>query len=191
MAGADRSFDLDETLRSFLDRVSAEEPGPRGGSVAALTVAMAASLVTACARGSPGSGGMALEAVALRRRAEALAAVGAEAYAQYLTALELHDDAALGVALEHAADAPLQIAETAAETAQLAAAAAERCEPSMQGEAVAGALLAEAATRAAANLVAINLSVGRDDGRVRHAKRLVADATAAAEQAWRLARETP
>ena len=193
MAGGDdsRAFDLDETLRSFLDRVGAAEPGPRGGSVAALTVAMAASLVTVCARSSPGSGGMAVEAASLRKRAEALAVVDAEAYAQYLAALELHDDAAIGVALEHAADAPLQIAETAAETAQLAAAVAERCDPSLQGDAVAGALLAEAATRAAANLVAINLSVGRNDGRVRRAKRLVADATAAAEQAWRRARETP
>jgi formiminotetrahydrofolate cyclodeaminase len=186
-----RSFDLDESLREFLDRVARPEPGPRGGSVAALTVAMAASLVGLCARSSAGSGGIALEAAALRVRAEALVIIGAEAYAQYLAALDLHDDAALGAALEQAANAPLQIAEVAAEAAQLAGAVAERCEPSLQGDAVAAALLAESATRAAANLVAINLSVGPDDQRVRRAKQLVADATAAAESAWRLARETP
>jgi len=185
------AFDLDDSLRSFLDRIAGDDRGPRGGSVAAMTVAMAASLVVVCARHAPGSGGVVVEAEALRRRAEALAIIGSEAYAQYLEALELHDDDALGAALEHAADTPLQVAEVAADAAQLAAQLADRGEPSMQGDAVAAALLAEAAARAAGNLVAINLSVRADDERVRQAKQLVADATAAAERAWRRARETP
>jgi formiminotetrahydrofolate cyclodeaminase len=185
------AFGLDDSLRSFLDRLAAQEPGPRGGSAAALTAAMAASISLVCAERSPGSGGIAVEAGALRKRAEALAIIDAEAYAQYLEAVELHDDAALGAALEHAADAPLQIAEVASDTAQLAAGLAEHCEPALQADAVAASLLAEAAARAAGNLVAVNLSVGADDPRVRRAKQLVADATAAAERAWRRARETP
>jgi formiminotetrahydrofolate cyclodeaminase len=185
------SFDLEESLRTFLDRLGASEPGPRGGSAAAMTVAMAASLAAVCARRSPGSGGLAVEAAALRARAERLSVIDAEAYTQYLAAIELHDDAALGAALADAADAPLQITEVAAETAQLGSALAEYGEPSLQADAVAVALLSEAAARAAGNLVAVNLAVRADDARVQRAKQLVAEATTAAERAWRLARETP
>ena len=185
------AFDLDSSLRSFLDRIASDDPGPRGGSVAAMAVAMSAALTVICARHSTGSGGIVLEAGALRERAEALAVIDAEAFAQYLEARALHDDAALGAALEHAADTPLQIAEVAAEAAQLAAQVTDHGDPSMQGDAVAAALLAEAAARAAGNLVAINLSVREGDARVQRAKQLVADATAAAERAWRRARETP
>ena len=59
---------------------------------------------------------------------------------------------------------PLAIAETAADTAALAAVAADRCVPRHRADAVAGAALAEGATRAAALLVETNLlSVPGDD----------------------------
>src|SRR5262249_747055 len=51
---------------------------------------------------------------------------------------------------------PAELAALASELAEVAAEASERGKPVLRGDAAAGALLAEAAARAAANLVAIN-----------------------------------
>ena len=75
-------------------------------------------------------------------------------------------NATLGVALERAAAIPLAIAEVGADVADLAASLAEHGNPAVRGDAVAGALLAEAGTRAAAHLVRINLGATPEDVRV-------------------------
>jgi formiminotetrahydrofolate cyclodeaminase len=72
---------------------------------------------------------------------------------------------------------PLAIAETGAEAAELAATLAREGRRSLEGDATAGALLAEAATRAAVRLVEINLAGAPDDPRL-------AEARACAERAW-------
>ena len=70
----------------------------------------------------------------------------------------------LGTLLERAAQIPLDIAESAVDVASLAAVVAERGDQALRADAVAAALLAQGAARAAATLVEVNLgttSVGR------------------------------
>ena len=83
--------------------------------------------------------------------------------------------------------APLAIAEAAAEVAELAALAALHGTRTVRGDALAGALLAEAAARAAANLVAIDAGA-RGSTATARAKWACERAEAAAERAWRAAR---
>jgi formiminotetrahydrofolate cyclodeaminase len=61
-------------------------------------------------------------------------------------------------ALSVASETPMAIARAAAEVAELAARVASESKPALKGDAVTAVLLAEAATRAAARLVEINLS---------------------------------
>ena len=63
--------------------------------------------------------------------------------------------------------------------AELAAAAARGARRSVEGDATAGALLAEAATRAAARLVELNLAEQPADPRLAAARELAARAWAA------------
>ena len=72
-------------------------------------------------------------------------------------------DFALGTALLRAAEVPLRIAEAAADVAELAALTAAEGSPHLRADATAAAALAEAATRAAAHLVDINLATVRGD----------------------------
>ena len=92
-------------------------------------------------------------------------------------------EAAVENALGRAADVPLEIARTGAEVAVLAADAAEHGNPSLRGDATAGALLAAAATRAAANLVEINLASRPADERIEAARTHVLAAADSADRA--------
>ena len=168
---------LDLRLGDFLD-LSASEPAPGAGSAAAVTIAIAASLVTKVARASRESwaeaGGVAAQACELQHRCPTLAREDAEAWQLALEALgsgTASADGELAQRLDRAADLPLAIAETGADVAGLALLAAERGEGSLRGEAVAAAVLADAGVRAAAHLVALNLKAGTDDERCERAGR--------------------
>lgn len=184
---------LDLPLRQFLDRLAAEEPAPAGGSAAALGVAMAAALIAKVAKASadwPEAGSVVAQAERLRRRTAPLAQSDAEAYEEALAALHLPDqlepevrNMALGQVLARAAEIPLVIAEAGADVACLAAEAAERGIPERRGDAIAAALIAEASARAAANLVAVNLTVTPEDERLLRARAVTDVASAAAREA--------
>ena len=185
---------LDLPLGELLGRVADRTSAPGGGSVAGVVAALAAALAGMAARFStaqwPDAEGAAAQADALRTRAAPLAQLDAEAYAVALETLRSPPgddrearDAAIGEALARAADVPLTIAEVAADVAELAADVAERGNPNLRGDAAAGALLAEAAARIGANLVAINLTVHDDDERVRLARALADRAARAARRA--------
>jgi glutamate formiminotransferase/formiminotetrahydrofolate cyclodeaminase len=174
-------------LDGFLDQLEAPAPSPCGGTAAAATAAMAAALVTMVARGSVGwadGAGVASQARALRSRLTALGDDDAAAFEHVLVTMRDSSgspeqrDFALGTALLHAAEVPLRIAETAADVAELAAAAAAAGSPQLRPDATAAAALAEAATRAAAHLVEINLAIVPGDRLSERAALLV---TAAAE----------
>lgn len=184
---------LASSLGDVLGHIASEVPSPAGGSAAAIAVALGAGLTAMCARNSregwPEARGATAQAEALRSRIEPLAQADAEAYEQALVALRLPEqlepevrNATLGVALERAAAIPLAIAEVGADVADLAAQLAEHGNPDVRGDAVAGAVLAEAGTRAAAHLVRINLGAAPDDIRV---TRAAAVAEAAARSAQR------
>ena len=185
---------LDAPLRDFLDTLAGAGPAPAGGSAAAITVAMAAGLVGMVARASKEywdeAGGVVGQAETLRARVAPLAQADAEAYVGALTALRSRDeleeryrDQKLREALEHAAEIPLRIAEAGCDLACLAALLVENGNPEVRADAAVAAVLAEGGTRAAAKLVAVNLSALEDDPRIRHADSLVAIAREASERA--------
>jgi methenyltetrahydrofolate cyclohydrolase len=184
----------DESVEDFLDSIAAETPAPGGGSVAAVVVEMAASLAAMAARFArqhwDGAAGALAQAEALRARAAPLAQEDAEAYEAVLTAMRMPRDleaevrnTLIGDTLSRAADAPLKIAETAADVAELGATLAEEGNPNLRGDAAAAAVLSEAAARAAANLVEINLATTESDERIGRARELAQAARVAAERA--------
>ena len=181
------SFSLEEPLEQLFDRIASDEPGPAGGSVAALAVAMAAGLVAMAARLArewPQASEVVERAEMLRSRVATLAVADAEAYANVLEALRLPRgsaarEATVAEALSRAADVPLAIAEAASEVATLAALVAQAGSAHLRGDAVVAAEIAEAGARGAAELVVINLG-NRDEARVRRAKELAAKTREAA-----------
>jgi formiminotetrahydrofolate cyclodeaminase len=101
----------------------------------------------------------------LRTRALELAEIELHAYEPVLEALRLPREdperaTRVSAAQTEASKSPLEIAQVAAELAELAAELAINGNPNLSGDAIAGALLAEAAAQAAARLVAINLRGG-------------------------------
>ena len=178
----------ERSLDGFLHELEAPAPSPCGGTAAAAAAAMAASLVTMVARGSEAwtdGPGVASQARALRARLTTLGDDDAAAFEHVLVTLRNgagtpeQRDYALGEALVKAAEVPLQIAEAAADVAELAALAASEGLPQLRPDATAAAILAEAAVRAATHLVEINLATVPGDHNSGHAETLAAAAAAA------------
>jgi len=155
--------------------------------VAASACALAAALVEMAAAFAPSQSGddepgrVAL----LRARAVELAEIELHAYEPVLAALRLPREdperaARIEAAENEASRSPLAIAEVGAELAELAAGLARTGNPNLSGDAIAGALLAEAGAQAAARLVAINLRDGPAvDEAAGHARRALAARMAA------------
>jgi formiminotetrahydrofolate cyclodeaminase len=169
---------LDLSVRELLGAVAARTSAPGGGAVAAVATALAAALTGMAARfalpdgdvgaGEPGADGrrsVVGEADGLRARAAVLADADATAYAAFLAALRLpRDDPGRACAVESARDGaaavPGEIAALAAAVSDLAVPLVDGGNPNLRGDAVAAVLLAGAAARTAAELVAVN--VGAD-----------------------------
>ena len=179
-------------LQEFLREVASPEPMPGAGYCAAISLAMAAGLVAMAAGASRGewgeAKGAAAQATTLRERVAPLAQRNVQAYADAVARLRGAGDGGgqgddLGLLLERAARIPLEIAEAAVDVASLAAVVAERGEQALRADAVAGALLAQGAARAAATLVEVNLGTTSTDERVKRARDLAGTAAAAADRA--------
>jgi len=176
-------------MRAVLDEIAGPSPAP--GAVSGVVVAMAAGLIASAARRSPDwaeGRGVSAQAQALRSRVERLAEANEEAYLEALALIEgaAEDggrDAAIGKGLDTAAELPLSIAECAYDVVLLGADAAHHAAPAGADDAAAAVLLAEAAARAVAGLVAANLVSMAGDDRVVHAQRLADAATDAAKRA--------
>jgi formiminotetrahydrofolate cyclodeaminase len=183
----------DLPFEELLDTIAAETPAPGGGSVAAFATEMAASLAAMAARFAhewDGAAGAVAQAETLRHRAAPLAIEDAVAYENVLTAMRMPKElepevrnTLIGETLSRAADAPLQIAETAADVAELGAEIAVCGNPNLRGDAAAASILATAAARVAANLVEINLATVEGDERVELARALVRSSERAASRA--------
>ena len=172
----------DRSLAALLEEIAAATPAPGGGSTAAVACALAAALVEMSA-GPPHE-----RAAELRARALQLADADLESFAPVLDAQRLPADderraERLLAALSAASETPLAVAEVGCEVAELAAELARGGRPSLEGDAAAATLLAEAATRAAARLVELNLAGVPDDVRLRAAGEYAARAWAARETA--------
>jgi len=179
------------------DRIAAGDPGVAAGTLAAMTAASAAALVERVARASvdewSGAAGASAEALALRRRAEALSAINADAFSDAVAALREPDprvqelrNLALGAALTRAAEVPLLIVEVCADTAVLAEQAARHAGPDERPDAVAAAELAAGAAWTAEHLVEVNL-VTREGDDLRRPARAAADRAAEAAARCRAA----
>lgn len=177
-------------LGELMERVAEPTPSPGGGSLAALTVGLAASLVAMVARSSrhswPDAGGVAAQALELAERCPALArddaVVWDEAFARLRSVVEERpaaQDDDLHDLLERSAALPLEIAEVGADVAVLAALAARFGEGSLRADAASAAVLAHSGTRISSHLVASNLTIRDGDDRSSRA----ASAERRAEQA--------
>jgi formiminotetrahydrofolate cyclodeaminase len=173
-----------QSVAEFCETIAAETSAPGGGSAAAITGALAASLVAMAARFSKeqweDAAGAVAQAEALRARLLPLAEEDSRVYENVLLALRMPKevdeevrDAAIGDALSRAADVPMTIAETSLDVATLACELTERGNANLHGDAAAAAFLAEAAVRASANLVEINLATREGDERLDRARELV------------------
>ena len=163
----------DCSLGQFLEQVAAESPSPGGGSSCALACALAAGLVEMAAGFTLARDEYAelhermtrvrARAGELRARSLELAEEELHVYAAVLEVMREPAENSgrserLDAALSDATDSPLAIARAAAEVAELAAEAARTGNRHLRGDAVAGALLAEAACAAAARLADLNLA---------------------------------
>jgi formiminotetrahydrofolate cyclodeaminase len=179
---------LDLRLREFLDEVASASRTPGGGSVAALVTAAAAGLLAKVARASVDTWtearGVAAQAESLRDRVAPLAQLDADEYEAALKARSDGGDFELGRAYARAAEPPLQIVEAAVDVAVLSVTVAQFGDPSLRADAVTAAALAAGAARAAAELVAVNLTASADDERVVRARKLAQEAADAAEEAF-------
>jgi methenyltetrahydrofolate cyclohydrolase len=174
----------DLTVQELCETVAGQTSAPGGGSVAAIVTAFGASLTAMAARFAAdqwedGAGAVA-QAETLRARVLPLADEDARAYESFLLARRMSEefdpqvrDAAIGEALSRAADVPLAIAEVALDVASLAAELVEHGNPNLRGDAATAAFLAEAAVRATANLVEVNLATREGDERIERARELV------------------
>jgi formiminotetrahydrofolate cyclodeaminase len=164
------------TVQNFLTQVASAEPVPGGGSVAALSGALGASLVAMVCRLTIGKKGY--EAVSdemqailpraeeLQRQLRDLMQADADAYARVMSAYQLpkSTDAekitrtqAIQTALKHASAVPMQVAELCAQVMELTRPIAEKGNKNAASDGGVGALIAEAGLRGATFNVLINL----------------------------------
>lgn len=189
------------SLQSFLDQVASAEPAPGGGSVAALSGALGASLVAMVCRltiGKKGYEAVSAEMELILPRAEELQRglrdlmqADTDAYARVMDAYKLpkQTDAeksartrAIQDALKHASDVPLRVAELCAQVLELARPIAEKGNKNAASDGGVGALMAEAGLRGAALNVSINLGAINDELFVRRHRERVQKLLADAEQ---------
>jgi formiminotetrahydrofolate cyclodeaminase len=175
----------ERSLQLLLADLSARSPAPGGGAASAWAGALAAAL-TEMSASFADAGESAARAAELRAQLLAAGERELQSYLPVLEAQRLPSDhpsrrERIEAALTEASQAPLAIARASAEVSELAAALSRAGKPSLAGDAIAGAVLGEAATRAAARLVEINLG----DRRPHELPELIARAAAARELALR------
>lgn len=167
---------LDLSVEDFLTTVASDRPVPGGGSVAALSGALGASLVAMVARLTLGREKYAAHqdemrvvlsrALELQRRLADLVDEDTAAYESVMAAYKLARDsdedkaqrnAAIQRALRRAAAVPLEVAVACAEVLALAVPVAARGNRNAASDAAVGAVVAHAGLMGAARNVHINL----------------------------------
>jgi methenyltetrahydrofolate cyclohydrolase len=188
----------DHSLGQLLDSVAARTPAPGGGTAAALAGAFAAGLVEMTGKFTLARdefanrhariGEAMARAQQLRERLAELAEGELHAYEPVLQAQRLpgddpHRAVRVRDALSLATDSTVAIARAAAEVAELGAELSRTGNEQLVGDAITGALLAEAACRAATRLTEINLAQGAEDPRLTDAAGLARRAAVARSRA--------
>jgi formiminotetrahydrofolate cyclodeaminase len=182
----------EKSVQTFLNELASSAPAPGGGSAAALAAAIGAALVSMVANLTLGKSKYAdvqddierivAQSEELRHRCVALLEKDVEAYtgvsAAYKMPRETEEQkharsAAIQEALKGATAVPMQLAEACVEILQLCPESADKGNVMAVSDVGVGALMAEAALRAAALNVWINLGSIKDEAFVeREGKRL-------------------
>jgi methenyltetrahydrofolate cyclohydrolase len=191
-------------LARFLELLAGPDSAPSGGGAAALAVSMGAGLCAMTARLSSRQldpserEKLTTSSERIGATAASLIQADAESYQGVIAAQRLPGGAdertrrrGIAAALSEAAEVPMQIVELAVPVARIAARLAAAGNPNLRGDAITGALLAEAGARAATVLVGINLAGAAADDRFARAARLVEDAAAQAAAAQAAAAQRP
>ncbi|MDR1472376.1 MAG: cyclodeaminase/cyclohydrolase family protein [Synergistaceae bacterium] len=171
-----------ETVRDFLDILASDAPAPGGGSVAAIGGALGAALVSMVSNLTTGkekyrdnwSGMEEVRSKSEPMRAKFVKLMNddTESFNEFMAAMKMPKDtdeqkesrgAAMAYASKSATEVPLATLELCAEMAGLALLAARLGNRNAASDAGSAALLAEAAGKAAAYNVRINLPGIRDE----------------------------
>ena len=172
----------DKSITAFLDELSSDAPAPGGGSVAALSGALGAALVSMVCNLTLGKKGyedvqdeiddLLAQSEALRKELAGLLEEDVKAYTGYSLAAKMprgtdeekaERQVAMQAALKVATDVPLTIAEAADKVMDLCMPAAEQGNKWAVSDAGVAVLMAEAALRSAALNVLINLGTLKDE----------------------------
>ena len=173
---------VDKPVTNFLDELSSNAPAPGGGSVAALSGALGAALVSMVCNLTLGKKAYAdvqdeisdllAESEALRQELTGLLEKDVNAYTGYSKAAKMprgteeekaERQVVMQAALKVATDVPLSIAEAAVKVMDLCMPAAEKGNKWAVSDAGVAVLMAEAALRSAALNVLINLGTLKDE----------------------------
>jgi formiminotetrahydrofolate cyclodeaminase len=171
----------DKPVTNFLDELASNAPAPGGGSVASLSGALGAALVSMVCNLTVGKKGyedvqdhikdLLSKSEALRQELTDLLEADVAAYTGYSVAAKMPRDTdeqkseralAMQEALKVATDVPLRIAEAAVRVMDLCMPAAEKGNKWAVSDAGVAVLMAEAALRSAALNVLINLGSLKD-----------------------------
>jgi len=171
----------DKPVTDFLDDLASNLPAPGGGSVAALSGALGAALVSMVCNLTLGKKGyegvqadievLLAQSEALRREMVGLLEADVAAYTAYSQTAKMPKDTdeekaaratAMQDALKNATMPPMHIAEAAVKVMDLCMPAAEKGNKWAVSDAGVAVLMAEAALRAAALNVLINLGTIKD-----------------------------
>jgi methenyltetrahydrofolate cyclohydrolase len=187
---------LNTTINDFLDQLATKEPVPGGGSVAAVSGAMAAGLISMVCSLTIGKKkyaeveddmhGLMDRAEALRHELQELAEADVDAFRRLSAAYKLPRETSADVAIRRdaiqkativATDVPLQTARAAANIVPLCRPAAEKGNSAAISDVGVAVLLAQAAVRSALLNVDINLHALEDALYVRQTRAQVSEIT--------------
>jgi len=171
----------DKPVTTFLDELASNAPAPGGGSVAAVSGALGAALVSMVCNLTLGKKGyeevqgdiqdLLNQSEALRKELTDLLEADVAAYTAYSKTAKMPRDteeqkaertAAMQMALKNATMVPMRIAEAAVKAMDLCMPAAEKGNKWAVSDAGVAVLMAEAALRSAALNVLINLGSIKD-----------------------------
>ena len=174
------------TLSDFLAMVADAKPTPAGGSVAALVGALAASLGVMGARlgEQPDREQRLLE---LSRQLHRLVQADTDVYTELMDAYKMpkqHPDRlhAISIALQHATEVPLEVAELSCEVARFLHTLRERGKPTIQSDLTVGLTVAIAAAQAGLVTVRTNINTQRNHQLIENIRVRIAKATESLEE---------
>lgn len=188
---------LQVPITEFLDQLATKEPVPGGGSVAAVSGAMAAGLISMVCSLTLGKKkyaevedeirGLMDRSESLRRELQELADADVEAFRRLSAAYKLPRETTADIAIRRdaiqkatriATDVPLRAAQAAAAILPLCSPAAQKGNSAAVSDVGVAVLLAQAAVRSALLNVEINLNSLEDQFYVRETRAEVAKLTA-------------